>query len=149
VASKSGVGSANATAEAKVTAEDAKAWCAKWNPRYPQCAEDQIAQGGTGGGAKFRSPTYTASANCATGELKAVDGRAYKYTGTWPDGPGAGRPRFEPAPGGSPRPFAQQGAAQVENGSTTIYQLALEPNAGESLAIQWNLLCAGAAPPSR
>ena len=45
------------------------------------------------------------------------------------------------------RVFEQQGGPQVANGSTTIFQLALEPNAGESLAVQWQVLCAGAAPP--
>jgi hypothetical protein len=149
VDTKSGVGTAAAKIEAKVTTADATAWCAKWNAAYKGCVEDQMAQGGTGGGAKFRSPTYVATANCTAGELKAVDGRSYKYIGTWADGAGAGRAKFRGSMGESPAgKFEQQGAAQVANGATSIFQLALEPNAGESLAIQWDLLCAGARPPA-
>ncbi|HVY65342.1 MAG TPA: hypothetical protein VHH11_11035 [Gammaproteobacteria bacterium] len=148
VETKSGIGTASAKIEAKVTTADATAWCAKWNAANKTCVTDQVAQGGTGGGAKFRSPTYVATANCTTGELKAVDGRSYKYAGTWADGPGAGRAKFRGSMGESPAGrFEQQGAAQVANGATSIYQLALEPNAGESLALQWELLCAGAPAP--
>ncbi len=149
IQSTSGVGTADAVAQAKVTRDDATAWCAQFNAGYKGCVEDQLAQGGTAGGAKFRANDFKATANCATGKLNAVDGRSYTYVGTWPGGgPGAGRPKFAGSmgePGG--RIFEQQGAAQVANGSTTIFQLALEPNAGEALALQWQVLCAGAAPP--
>ena len=149
VLSTSGVGTANAVAEAKVTRDDATAWCAQFNAGNKGCVEDQLAQGGTAGGAKFRANDFKATANCATGKLNAVDGHAYTYVGTWPGGgAGAGRPKFAGStgePGG--RVFEQQGGPQVANGSTTIFQVALEPNAGESLAVQWQLLCAGAAPP--
>lgn len=149
IQSTSGVGTANAVASAKVTPEDATAWCAQFNAGYKGCVEDQLAQGGTAGGAKFRANDFKATANCTTGKMTAVDGRAYTYVGTWPsDGAGAGRPKFAGSTGEvGGRVFEQQGGPQVANGSTTIFQLALEPNAGESLAIQWQVLCAGAAPP--
>jgi hypothetical protein len=149
IQSTSGVGTANAVASAKVTLEDATAWCAQFNAGYKGCVEDQVAQGGTAGGAKFRANDFKATANCATGKMTAVDGRSYTYVGTWPDGgPGAGRPKFVGSTGElGGRVFEQQGGPQVANGSTTIFQLALEPNAGESLALQWQVLCAGATPP--
>jgi hypothetical protein len=136
-------------AEAKVTQEDATAWCAQFNAGYKGCVEDQLAQGGTAGGAKFRANDFKASANCTTGKLTAVDGRSYTYVGTWPEGgPGAGKPKFAGSMGEvGGRLFEQQGGPQVANGATSIFLLALEPNAGESLAIQWQVLCAGAAPP--
>ncbi|MEO8465348.1 MAG: hypothetical protein ABI640_08395 [Gammaproteobacteria bacterium] len=144
ILSTSGVGTANAVAQAKVTQEDATAWCAQFNAGYKGCLEDQLAQGGTAGGAKFRANDFKATANCTTGKLTAVDGRSYTYVGTWAEGRGAGKPKFVGSMsevGG--RIFEQQPAS----GSTSIFQLALEPNAGESLAIQWQVLCAGAAPP--
>ncbi len=149
IVSTSGVGTANAVAQAKVTREDATAWCAQFNAANKSCVEDQLAQGGTAGGAKFRANDFKAMANCATGKLNAVDGRSYTYVGTWPSGgPGAGQPKFAGSMGElGGRVFEQQGAPQVANGSTTIFQVALEPNAGESLALQWQALCSGAAPP--
>jgi len=148
VISKSGVGGASATAEAKVVRDDAVAWCAKYNQRNPSCVADQVAQGGTGGGAKFRT-SFRASANCAAGRLTAVDGGTYTYVGTWSDGPGRGRPRFQgnlSQIGG--RQFQQPDVAGLSNGSTTIYQMGAGANSGESLATQWDVLCAGAAAPS-
>lgn len=141
ISSKSGIGTANAVAEASVTKEDATAWCAKFNPGYKYCVEDQVAQGGTAGGAKVRANAFKATANCETGKMTAVEGRSYTYDGEWPDGgPGAGRAKFTP-----PKAWAQK----PETPATDVFQLALEPGAGESLAIQWEILCNGAAPPGR
>jgi hypothetical protein len=148
VTTKSGVGTASAAAEAQVTKDDATAWCAKFNKGNPTCADDQLAQGGTAGGAKYRANAFKATANCETGKLAAVDGRSYTYVGKWPaGGPGAGRAKFQGAMGEiGGRVFEQQDGPQVANGSMSIFQVALEPNAGESLAIQWEILCGGAAP---
>jgi hypothetical protein len=148
VTSKSGVGTANAAAEAQVTKDDATAWCAKFNKGNPTCADDQVAQGGTAGGAKYRANAFKAAANCGAGKLTAVDGRSYTYVGKWPDGgAGAGRAKFQGSMGEvGGRVFEQQDGPQVANGSMSISEVALEPNAGESLAIQWEILCAGAAP---
>jgi hypothetical protein len=68
--------------------------------------------------------------------------------GTWPDGPGRGRARFQgnlSQIGG--RQFQQQDVAGLANGSTTIYQMGAGANSGESLAIQWEILCAGGKDP--
>ena len=148
VTTKSGVGTASAVAEAQVTKDDAAAWCAKFNKGNPTCTDDQVAQGGTAGGAKYRANAFKATANCETGKLAAVDGHSYTYVGKWPDGgPGAGRAKFQGTTGEvGGRIFEQQDGPQVANGSMSIFQVALEPNAGESLAIQWEILCGGAAP---
>jgi len=147
VLSKSGVGSASATAAAKVTADDAKAWCAKYNPTYKDCVRDRVEYGGAAD--RLSSVEFKASANCQAGTLAAVDGLQYTYVGTWPDGRGAGRPRFRgPHTTDGTTQFEQQGGPQVASGAWDIADLANGPNSGESLAIQWEILCAGApAPP--
>ena len=89
VTSKSGIGTANATVEAKVTAEGAEKWCAANKPRYKYCAKDEVQGGGTGA-----KTLYRASADCVAGRMTAIDGNTYTYAGVWPDGPGKGRPRF-------------------------------------------------------
>jgi hypothetical protein len=149
VLSKSGIGTANATATAKVTADDAKVWCAKYNPTYKDCARDRVEYGGAA--ERLSSVEFKASANCQAGTLAAVDGLQYTYIGTWSDGRGAGRPRFRgPHTTDGTTQFEQQGGPQVASGAWDIADLANGPNSGESLAIQWEILCAGAtAPPAR
>jgi hypothetical protein len=146
VISKAGVGTANAVAEAKVTLEDATRWCSKYKPNYRICPQDEVERGGTGGGARLKK-NYTATANCQTGELRPIDGRSYKYVGTWPDGPGRGRPRFQGSLSEIGGRQFQQDTAGLANGATSIYELAVAANSGESLAVQWEMLCKGAQPP--
>jgi hypothetical protein len=147
VLSKSGVGTANATAAAKVTAEDAKIWCAKYNPTYKDCVRDRVEYGGAA--ERLSDVEFKASANCQAGTLAAVDGLQYTYIGTWPDGRGAGRPRFRgPHTTDGTTHFEQQGGPQVASGAWDIADLANGPGSGESLAIQWEVLCAGAPAPA-
>jgi hypothetical protein len=146
VLSKSGVGTANATGLAKVTAEDAKVWCAKYNPTYKDCVRDRVEYGGAA--ERLSSVEFRAAANCQAGTLHAIDDIQYSYVGTWPNGPGAGRPRFKaPSTTDGTTSFEQQGGPQVASGAWDISDLANGPNSGESLAIQWEILCAGAPPP--
>jgi len=149
VLSKSGIGTANATATAKVTAEDSKVWCAKYNPTYKDCVRDRVDTGGAAD--RLSNIEFKAAANCQAGTLTAIDELQYTYIGTWPDGPGAGRPRFRgPHTTDGTTTFEQQGGRQVASGAWSIADLANGPNSGESLAIQWEILCAGApAPPVR
>ena len=149
VLSKSGIGTANATATAKVTAEDAKVWCTKYNPTYKDCVRDRVEYGGAAD--RLSSVEFKASANCQAGTLAAVDGLQYTYIGTWLGGRGAGRPRFRgPHTTDGTTQFEQQGGPQVASGAWDIADLANGPGSGESLAIQWEILCAGApAPPVR
>jgi hypothetical protein len=147
VLSKSGVGTANATAMAKVVADDAKVWCAKYNPTYRDCLRDRVEYGGAAD--RLSSVEFKASANCEAGTLHAVDDIQYTYIGTWPAGPGAGRPRFRgPYTTDGTTQFEQQGGPQVASGAWDISDVANGPNSGESLAIQWEILCAGAPVPT-
>ena len=59
VTTKSGIGTANAAVEAKVTAEDAAKWCATYKPMDKLCAVEQVKSGWIG----FRN-LYRASADC-------------------------------------------------------------------------------------
>jgi len=69
VTSKSGIGTANATVEAKVLPEGAEKWCAANNPRYKYCAKDQVEGGGTGA-----KRLYRATADCVAGRMTPIDG---------------------------------------------------------------------------
>ncbi|HVS25546.1 MAG TPA: hypothetical protein VMU03_17605 [Gammaproteobacteria bacterium] len=149
VIAKSGIGTANATATAKVTAEDAKTWCAQYNPTYKDCIRDRVESGGAAD--RFSNIEFKASANCQAGTMTAIDELQYTYVGTWPSGAGAGRPRFKgPHTTDGTTQFEQQGGVQVASGAYSIADVANAPGSGESLAIQWEILCAGApAPPAR
>jgi MFS family permease len=50
---------------------------------------------------------------------------------------------------GGTRFFEQQGLGAVNSGQTSLAELSRENNSGEALAIQWEILCKGAAPPVR
>jgi hypothetical protein len=80
--------------------------------------------------------------------MTAVDELAYTYAGTWPaGGPGAGRPRFKgPHTTDGTTQFEQQGAVQLQSGAYSIADVANQPNSGESLAIQWEILCGTKVP---
>lgn len=146
VNSKSGIGTENAVIEGVVTLEDATAWCAIHKPRYRLCAEEEFGNSGSAGPARFVNNVFRITANCEAGTLEAVDKRSYTLVGTWPeDGPGAGRPRFQGSMsehGG--RQFIQPNLGGLRQGSTSTFQMAREPNSGESLAIQWEMLCPAA-----
>lgn len=83
------------------------------------------------------------------GTMKAIDGTTYTYAGTWPEGgPGAGRARFGGNTNGA-RFFEQQGLAQMNSGQSSIREISYQAGSGESLAIQWEVLCKGGAAPAR
>lgn len=72
VTTKSGIGTANATAEAKVHPEDAAKWRATYKPRDKYCPKEQVKTGWIG----FRS-LYRAGADCVAGRMNAIDGGVY------------------------------------------------------------------------
>jgi hypothetical protein len=149
IAEKIGVGTEKATARGDVTTDDATRWCRIHMPNYSACVEVEMANNGTRGGLFGRRFVARAEANCVAGTLRAVDGATYTYAGTWPDGgPGAGRARFS-GTGNGTRFFEQQGLGAVNSGQTSLAELSRENNSGEALAIQWEILCKGAAPPVR
>lgn len=136
VTAKTGIGTATAVAEAKVALEDAKAWCASNKPRDPGCVRYEVAQGGDGA-----RPFYRATANCSTGRLTSMNGGQYVYAGVWPSGPGRGRPMLRDLGG------------NIRRWDDVVYGTG-KPRAewdtfgGMSLSGQWEVLCAGAAPPA-
>ncbi len=141
VTSKSGIGTANATAEAKIHPEDAAKWCATYKPRDKYCAKEQVQSGWVG----FRS-VYRASADCVAGRMTAIDGGSYNYAGVWEEGPGKGRPRF--ATTGRPPVLSKQwdetGVSVDPSGTITGWG-----GGSPNLAVQWEVLCAGAPPPAK
>ncbi len=137
VTTKAGVGTAQATAEAKIHPDDAAKWCAAHKPRDPYCAKEQVRSGWIG----FR-PLYRASADCAAGHMTAIDGNLYLYKGRWEDGEGKGRPRFRIK--GAPQDMKWEGAGATVDHTGTF----LSWGGGNSnLAAQWDVLCGGAPDP--
>ncbi len=146
VAEKTGVGTDKAMVRGQVTEADATRWCALYKKLYRLCVEEEVANNGTAGDAMGRPKTTRIQANCVAGTMSGIDGMQYKYAGVWEDGPGKGGARFSGG-GSAAQTFAQQGELQISGGATTFSMLARDPSSGQALAIQWELLCAGAKPP--
>jgi len=139
VTSKSGIGTSNAMAEAKVVLEDATKWCATFKPRDKYCPKEQVQSGWVG----FRN-VYRATADCTAGRMTGIDGATYTYAGVWEDGAGKGRPRFATS---NPRVVAQKwdepGVSMDGSGTITGWG-----GGSPNLAAQWEVLCAGAPAPA-
>lgn len=139
VTAKSGIGTANATVEAKVTPEDAAKWCASYKPRYKLCQQEEVRNGWIG----FKN-LYRASADCVAGRMTAIDGNQYTYVGVWEDGPGKGRPKFTTTNRRFPHTkWDETGVEMHPSGSITGWG-----GGSPNLAAQWEVLCAGAAAPT-
>ena len=138
VTAKSGIGTANATVEAKVTPEDAAKWCAAYKPKDKLCTQEQVRSGWIG----FKN-LYRANADCVAGRMTAIDGNQYTYVGVWEDGPGKGRPKFTTANRRFPHTKWDETGIEVHpSGSITGWG-----GGSPNLAAQWEVLCAGAQPP--
>jgi hypothetical protein len=136
---KSGIGTANATVEAKVTPEDAAKWCATYKPLDKLCQKEQVRSGWIG----FRN-LYRASADCVAGRMTAIDGNQYTYAGVWEDGPGKGRPKFTTPNARFPhKKWDETGVEIHPSGSITGWG-----GGSPNLAAQWEVLCAGAPKPA-
>ena len=118
VTSKSGIGTANARVEAKVSRKDAEMWCGSWQPdvKTDTCVREQLA---TNQG----KDTYRASADCTKGRITAVDGNTYTLAGVWTSDIGKGRSRWRDSAG---KIVGQD-----------------EASGGLSIADQWEVLCPG------
>jgi len=139
VITKSGIGTANATAEAKVTPEDATKWCATYKPKDKLCVKEQVQSGWIG----FRN-MYRASADCIAGRMTPIDGNTYTYVGVWEDGPGKGRPKFTTQNVRFPHiKWDETGVEVHPSGSITGWG-----GGSPNLAAQWEVLCAGAPAPA-
>jgi len=123
VTSKSGVGSASASATAKVTSESIKTLCAdqaqRGNPAEAKSAMDACSK-------QWQSElgkTYTVRADCTVGRLEPLDGKSYVLDGLWDSSDvGAGRTRWRGADGVVGRDGASGGLA---------------------LSQQWEVICPG------
>ena len=113
---KSGIGTSNAVAEAKVTLKDAQMWCGSWQPDDKDCAKQQLAT-------PEAKSVYRVSANCLAGTITAADEQTYTLSGVWTSDVGKGRVRFRDAKGAS---VGQD-----------------EASGGLAIASQWELLCPG------
>lgn len=117
VITKSGIGTANAVAEAKVTRQEIEGWCANWTPGDRACVQRELATAAA-------KKTYRASADCTAGRITAVDGQTYTLAGTWDSSDiGAGRTRWRDASGN---------IVGRDNA-----------NGGLGIAQQWEVLCPG------
>jgi hypothetical protein len=93
VISKSGIGTANASAEARVTREAIEGWCANWTPGDRDCVRRELSS-------PEARKTYRASADCVAGRITAVDGQTYTLAGRWDHKDiGGGRTRWRDASG--------------------------------------------------
>jgi hypothetical protein len=138
VTAKSGIGTANAAAEAKVTSDDAAKWCATYKPMDKLCATEQVKSGWIG----FRN-LYRANADCMAGRMTGIDGNSYLYAGVWEDGAGKGRARFASSnPRFPAKKWDETGVEIHPSGSITGWG-----GGSPNLATQWEVLCAGAPAP--
>jgi hypothetical protein len=116
--SKSGIGTSNAVAEARVTRQDAKDGCENQNPPEPNLAacvkENLAAEAGH---------TYRATADCHAGRITLTDGNAYTFDGLWMSGDGAGRTKWRDASGQIVGPDIASG--------------------GLGISMSWEVLCPG------
>lgn len=93
VFSTSGLGSANAVAEARITRGEIEGWCANWQPGDKSCVKQQLAT-------EDLKKVYRASANCTAGSITPVDGKNYKLAGVWDNSDiGVGRSKWRDASG--------------------------------------------------
>jgi hypothetical protein len=80
VFSKSGIGTANAVAKARVTYQGAKDYCAAYSMEdHPDCdkeAKETLKE--------EAGKIYTATADCVHGKLTDANGESFLYAGLWP-----------------------------------------------------------------
>lgn len=139
VTAKSGIGTANATAEAKVHPDDAAKWCATYKPKDKLCVQEQVRSGWVG----FRG-LYRANADCVAGRMTPIDGNTYTYIGVWDEGPGKGRPKFTTTNRQFPHTkWDETGVTLHPDGTITGWG-----GGSPNLAAQWEVLCAGAPAPA-
>jgi hypothetical protein len=120
---KSGIGTANAVAEARITRQAAEGHCQNWEPRdVAGCVQREMAG--------EQGKVYRATADCQAGRITTADGGTYTLAGVWDNRDiGGGRTRWRDASG----------------------QIVGRDNASGGLCIsqQWEVLCPGPPPVQR
>jgi hypothetical protein len=124
ISSKSGIGTANAVAEGKITRREIEGHCANWSqgPNQADCVRSELS-------AHDLKKVYRATADCPSGRITAIDGKTYSLAGKGESDIGKGRTRWRD---GSGRIMARD---NVENGL--------------AIAQQWEVLCPGFPKASR
>lgn len=116
---KSGVGTANARAEARITRAEIEDWCANWQPGDGNCVPQQLKSSDL-------DKVYRASADCPGGRITPIDGKTYQLAGKWDNSDiGGGRSKW------------RDGSGRIVG----------RDNASGGLAIsqQWEILCPNTA----
>jgi hypothetical protein len=117
VVSKSGIGTANAVAEARMTAAELRTTCAETDPQNIEaCVRREMREAG--------NKIYRAKADCTSGRITTIDDQQYTLAGIWDHSDiGGGRTKWHGSDG----------------------QIVGRDNASGGLAIsqQWELLCPG------
>ncbi|HYI97120.1 MAG TPA: hypothetical protein VEX68_26495 [Bryobacteraceae bacterium] len=117
VTSKTGIGTANAVADARFSATEIKSSCAETDPQnVAACVRREMAERG--------NKTYRATADCTGGRITTIDDQHYTLAGIWDNSDiGGGRTKWRGADG----------------------QIVGRDNASGGLAIsqQWEVLCPG------
>lgn len=116
VFAKSGIDTANAVAQARITREAASDWCENWEPQTPRasCIRLQMSSDDA-------RKVHRATANCQAGRITPTDGKTYSLAGYWTSDVGRGRSRWRDGAG---RIVGQDHASN-----------------GLAIAQQWELLC--------
>ena len=86
--SESGIGSANAVDEARITRAGIRQWCASWQPDDKACVQQQLA-------GEDLKKVYRARADCSAGKITPIGGQTYQLAGVWDKSDsGAGRGKW-------------------------------------------------------
>jgi hypothetical protein len=115
ITATSGLGTAKAVAEARISREDIKGWCENWSPEDHGCVARELANPGNKG-------AFKATADCTAGRIHTILGEDFTYAGLWDNSDiGGGRSKWRDKSG----------------------QIVGRDNASNGLAIsqQWEVLC--------
>ncbi len=93
ITSRSGIGTAHAVAEGRITLQAAKDYCENWSPDA-DCSKE-AAETLKGEAHKV----YRVSADCIHGTVTDTGGSLFHYAGVWPGGFAKGRTRWRDSSG--------------------------------------------------
>jgi len=115
ITATSGLGTAKAVAEARMSRADIQGWCENWSPQDSGCVARELAN-------PDNKETFKATADCTAGRIHTILGEDFTYAGLWDNSDiGGGRSKWRDKSG----------------------QIVGRDNASNGLAIsqQWEVLC--------